>query len=119
MGQLVVMGAMLQCTTGTAPSTLIVTPEKMTNASVLPAANIMDYIPMKNIVPFGTCNILTSAALGVPTPCVPAVVAPWVPGSPTVMVRGMPALNNMSKAVCTIGGMISINMAGQMTVNVP
>jgi len=119
MGQIVVLGAMMQCTTGTAPSTLIVTPEKAVTAGKVPAANIMDYIPMKNIVPFGTCNILTAAALGVPTPCVPAVVAPWAPGSPTVLVRGIPALNNMSKAVCTIGGMISITSAGQFTVNVP
>ncbi|MEL6765203.1 MAG: PAAR-like protein, partial [Cyanobacteria bacterium J06607_6] len=62
---------------------------------------------------------LTAAASGVPTPCVPAVVAPWAPGSPTVMLANFPALNNSSKAVCTIGGAISINFAGQATVNVP
>jgi 1-acyl-sn-glycerol-3-phosphate acyltransferase len=117
MPQLVVNGALLQCTTGTAPSTLIVLPKNRVNGSKVPAANIMDYVPMMNIMPFGTCNVLTAAALGVPTPCVPAVVAPWAPGSPTVMVGKLPALTNTSKAVCTIGGAISINMAGQFTVN--
>jgi hypothetical protein len=85
----------------------------------LVAANIMDYVPFVNIPVFGTCKILTAAASGVPTPCVPATVAPWAPGSPTVMVRGMPALNSTSKCVCTIGGMISIVSPGAVRMMVP
>jgi hypothetical protein len=108
MANKVAMTAMLQCTMGSAPTPLMVGDARVLNET-LSSANIMDYIPMTNIMPFGTCTVLTSAAAGVPTPCVPAVVAPWAPGSPTVLVRGMPALNSMSKCICTIGGMISIN----------
>jgi hypothetical protein len=111
MAQLVTMGAQLVCTSGTAPSALIVAVPLVTG-EVKPVANIMDHIPIANIPPFGTCNVLTAAAAGVPTPCVPATAAPWTPGSPTVMVRNMPALNNISKCTCTIGGMISITNPG-------
>lgn len=111
MAQLVVMGAQLQCTSGTAPSVLSV-PAAMITGEVKPTANIMDHVPMMNIMPFGTCNVLTAAASGVPTPCVPATAAPWAPGSATVMVRGMPALNNTSKCVCSIGGVISVTNPG-------
>ncbi|MBL8848435.1 MAG: DUF4280 domain-containing protein [Planctomycetaceae bacterium] len=111
MAQLVAMSAMMACTSGTAPSTLVVVVPTVT-AESKPAANIMDHVPMMNIMPFGTCNVLTAAALGVPTPCVPAVVAPWAPGSATVTLRGMPALNNTSKCACVIGGAISITNPG-------
>jgi hypothetical protein len=118
MGQLVVMGAMLQCSFGVAPSTLIVTPENRVMASNLPAATIMDFIPMKNILPFGMCtspaNPTVIAALGAPMPCVP-VTTPWVPGVPTTLISGKPALGNNSKCICTWGGVISINNPGQMT----
>lgn len=129
MGQLVCMGASLQCSFGAAPSSLVVTPENMTNATGKPAATIMDHVPFKNIAPFGMCSSLsnpqvaaaTSAALGVltPQPCVPATSAPWAPGSATVMIRNKPALNNSSKLMCNWAGVISINFAGQATVNVP
>jgi hypothetical protein len=107
MAQLVTMGAQLVCAQGTAPSNLIVVVPTVTG-EVKPTANIMDNVPIVNIPPFGTCNVLTAAAAGVPTPCVPAPVAPWAPGSPTVMVRNMPALNNSSTCTCGIGGAISI-----------
>lgn len=119
MGQVVVMGAMLTCTQGAAPTPLNLTPENRTNGSKLLVATIMDFIPMKNIAPFGNCKILTAAASGTPTPCVPATVAPWVPGSPTVMVAGKPALTAMSKLQCTVGGTISITSPGQATINAP
>jgi Domain of unknown function (DUF4280) len=111
MAQLVAMSAQLQCTSGTAPSVLAVLVPTVTS-EMKATANILDNIPMANIPPFGTCNVLTAAALGVPTPCVPAIPAPWAPGSATVTVRGMPALNNTSKCVCAIGGSISITNAG-------
>jgi hypothetical protein len=129
MGQLVCMGAMMQCSFGAAPSTLIVTPENMVTSVNMPSATIMDNIPVKNIPPFGVCTTqsnpavaaATAAALGVPTPapCVPVTAAPWAPGSPTVMIRNKPALNNSSKLMCTWGGVIQISYAGQTTVNVP
>ncbi len=109
MGMMVTMGAMLQCSFGAAPSSLVITPENRVTDHNTPVATIMDFVPMKNIMPFGMCNAptnpafiaATAAKLGVPTPvpCVPAITAPWVPGSPTVMVGNKPALNNMSKAM--------------------
>jgi hypothetical protein len=129
MGQQVCNGAVLQCTFGAAPSTMVVTPENLTNAASQPAATIMDHIPNKNIMPFGVCTSLanpqvasaTAAALGVltPQPCIPVTTAPWIPGALTVMIKNKPALNNSSKLMCNWAGVISINFAGQATVNVP
>ncbi len=127
MGQQVNMGAMLQCSFGAAPSTLTILPTNRVLTST-PDANIMDYVPMLNILPFGMCSSLanptvaaaTSAAMGVltPMPCIPATAAPWVPGSPTVLIGNMPALNNSSKCMCSFAGVIQIVNPGQFTVQV-
>jgi hypothetical protein len=42
-----------------------------------------------------------------------------VPGAPTVLIGNMPALNESSKLMCNWGGVIQINFAGQVTVQVP
>ena len=125
----VVMGATLQCSFGAAPSVLSVLPVNCTLNSSVPAASIMDHKPMVNIMPFGMCTSLanptvaaaTSAALGVltPMPCIPATVAPWVPGSPTVLIGNMPALSNLSTCMCTWAGVISVTNPGQVTTMVP
>jgi hypothetical protein len=119
---------MLKCTFGVAPGTLMVLPANLVLTAV-PDANIMDNKPMMNVLPFGMCQSManpmvaaaTAAALGVltPMPCIPATVAPWVPGSPTVLIGNMPALNNSSKLMCMWGGVIGINAPGQATVAVP
>jgi hypothetical protein len=54
-----------------------------------------------------------------PMPCIPNTIAPWAPGSPTVMIGNMPALNNSSKCNCIWGGVISITAPGQFTTMVP
>lgn len=128
MPKLVTMGAVLQCSFGVAPSTLVVPPKNKTLA-MTPAATIMDYIPMVNIMSFGMCMSManptvasaTAAALGVltPMPCVPVTAAPWVPGSATVMVGCTPALNDTCKCMCAYGGVISIISPGQVTTDVP
>ena len=121
MAAQVCMGATLQCSFGAAPSTLVVVdPRVMTEGP--PAANIMDHAPIVNVPPFGMCSSLanptvasaTAAALGVltPMPCVPVIPAPWAPGSPTVMIRGTPSLNNTSKCMCTWGGVIQVANPG-------
>ena len=128
MGNVVCAGAMLQCSFGVAPSSLNVLPANRVMTS-MPIANIMDNKPMVNIMPFGMCQTMsnpqvaaaTAAKLGVftPAPCVPVTAAPWAPGSPTVLVGNMPALNNSSKCMCNWGGVISITSPGQMTIQVP
>jgi hypothetical protein len=127
MPQLVTTGAMMMCSFGVAPAVLAVLPTNKTNATT-PAATIMDSIPMTNIPTFGMCMSIanptvaaaTAAALGVltPMPCIP-VTAPWVPGSPTCLIGGMPALNSTSKCMCSWGGVIQITFPGQVTTNVP
>jgi hypothetical protein len=125
----VVNTAQLMCTFGAAPSVLTVLPVNRTMVSSQPAANIMDMVPMENIMPFGMCMspsnpqvaAATAAALGVltPQPCIPVTAGPWVPGSPTVMIASQPALNNSSKCMCSWGGVISVVMPGQVTTMVP
>jgi len=93
-----------------------------------PAATIMDYVPMLNIMPFGMCSSAanptvasaTAAAWGVltPMPCIPATVAPWIMGNPQVLIGTFPALTSDSKLMCTWGGVIQILMPGQFTVKV-
>jgi hypothetical protein len=128
MGQLVCSGAMLKCSFGLAPGTLTVLPVNQVTTAT-PDANIMDNQPMVNIKPFGMCTSLanptvaaaTAAAQGVlvPMACIPLTTAPWAPGSPTVLLGNMPALNNASKLMCMAGGVIEICMPGQTTVAIP
>ena len=51
----VVDGAHLVCSFGTTPSSLVVMPTNQTQIENQFAANIMDHIPMVNIMPFGMC----------------------------------------------------------------
>ena len=125
MGLAVCMGAMMKCSFGVAPSSLVVLPANRVMVSNMPAANIMDNKPMVNIIPFGMCQspanpmviAMTAAALGVPTlaPCIPMTVAPWTPGNPVTLIGGMPGINNSSKLMCNWGGMINIASPGQTT----
>ena len=125
----VCMGATLKCTMGMAPSKLMVLPINMVNTSNVPAANIMDHIPMVNIMPFGMCQspsnpmviAATAAAMGVltPMPCIPMTMAPWAPGSVTVMLGNQPSLNKDAMLMCTWAGQISVLVEGQMTHAIP
>ena len=129
MAMQVCMGASMMCTFGVAPSTLVVLPTNMVMTDEMPDANIMDYIPMVNIMPFGVCispsnpmvAAATAAAMGVltPMPCIPVTVSPWVPGAPTVMLAMMPTLDNTSTLMCMWGGVISFVTPGEFTVMVP
>jgi hypothetical protein len=123
------MGAMMQCSFGVAPSSLVVLPTNRVMTNMVPDANIMDHIPMVNIMPFGMCTSIanpmvaaaTAAALGVltPMPCIPATPAPWVAGAPTVLLGNFPSLDNVSQLMCTWAGVITFVDAGEVTVNIP
>jgi len=125
MGLLVTSGAVLSCSFGNATSTLSVLPTNCVMVE-MPAANIVDEIPMLNILPFGMCCSLanptviasTASALGVltPMPCIPMTVSPWVEGAPAVLIGNMPALSSDSKLTCCWAGSISISFAGQTKV---
>ncbi|HWR29432.1 MAG TPA: DUF4280 domain-containing protein [Negativicutes bacterium] len=130
MGLCVCSGAILQCAFGSAPSTFMVFPSSTTTMPPsTPIANSMDNKPMVNILPFGMCSSLdnptvaatTAAAMGMltPMPCIPATAAPWLLGSPAVLIGGLPALNDSSKCMCQWGGMISVVVPGQFAVQLP
>lgn len=111
------MGAMMACSFGAAPASLIVIPPLVLGEGP-PAANILDNIPIANVPPFGMCSSLanptvaaaTAAALGVltPMPCVPVTPAPWAPGAPKTLLRGAPALDASCKLMCAWAGVIQI-----------
>jgi len=125
----VCMGAQMMCSFGMAPSSLVVLPTNEVFTNMVPDANIMDHIPMVNIMPFGMCMSpsnptvasATAAAMGVltPMPCIPNTPAPWTPGAATVMLGNFPTLDNVSQLQCIWGGMITFVTAGEVTVNVP
>ncbi len=121
MGQCVVMGAMLQCSFGLAPASLIPTPSSKVVIEKKPAATIQDVAP-SNIPTFGMCQSLanpqvaaaTSAAMGVltPMPCVPAIAGTWIPAAPKTTIGGQPALVSGSTCICSYGGQIQITFTG-------
>ena len=128
----VCMGAQMMCSFGMAPSALVVLPVgKFTFTDQMPDANIMDHVPMLNIMPFGMCMspanptvaAATAAALGVltPMPCIPATPAPWVTGavSQLVLLGNQPSLDNVSTLNCIWGGVITFVTPGEFTVMIP
>ena len=123
MGLAVCGGAMITCSFGAGPGTFNVLPANMVLTS-MPLANIMDNKPFVNIMPFPLCMsptlMIKTPAGPVPVPCLPAIAAPWTPGSPTVLIKNFPALNNASMCTCTAGmGVITIANPGQTTIMVP
>lgn len=129
MPQQVCNGATLQCAMGMAPSSLVVLPVNRVNTGNQPDANIMDHVPMVNIMPFGMCMspanpsvaAATAAALGVltPMPCIPVTTSPWVPGAATVTLGGNPTLDNTCTLMCMWAGVIQVTSPGEFTVSVP
>ncbi len=125
----VISGATLACTFGVAPSTLTVLPTNCVNCSEMPAATIMDFVPIENIAPFGMCMSIanpevaaaTAAAMGVltPQPCIPCTTSPWIPGAVTVTIAGQPALDDASMCLCMWAGEISVVFPGQVQTTVP
>lgn len=130
MGDFVVSGAQIKCDQAFPPGKAVLTvlPTGMVDAGNMPVATIMDFTPMKNIPTFGACNTeanptvaaATSAASGVhtPAPCVPAITAPWSPGSSKTDVGGLAALTKDSKCMCMWSGQITIESEGQTKASV-
>lgn len=119
----------MMCSFGMAPSSLVVLPTNRVMTNQVPDANIMDHIPMVNIMPFGMCMspanptvaAATAAALGVltPMPCIPVTPSPWAPGAPTVLLGNFPSLDNISMLTCVWGGVITFVTPGEFTVMIP
>jgi hypothetical protein len=121
-----VSGALCKCSFGVAPSPLNILPKLPIFICGLPVAVITDFVPMVNISPFGVCSSpsnptvasATAAALGVltPMPCVPAVVAPWIPSKPMIITPVGPAVCGGDSCMCMWGGLITIAFPGQAVV---
>lgn len=60
MGQQVCMGALMKCSFGVVPSSLVVLPINRVLTKT-PDANIMDHIPMFSIMSFGMCQSPSAA----------------------------------------------------------
>lgn len=126
MANLVVTGATISCSMGTAPSALVVT-SNTTVTATLTAATIMDYASIANIPGFTLCAstsnpttiAATAAASGVYTQgaCIPLVAAPWAPGATKTYIGNFAALTDSCTCTCSYGGTISITYAGQAKVS--
>jgi hypothetical protein len=120
MPKLVVHGATLRCSQGTATASLIVPPADQTLDQGHASATIADFLPIVNVPPFGLCNSpsnpqvasATAAAQGVltPQPCVPAISGPWSPGASQVDQVAKPLLTSNSTCQCTWAGIVSIEL---------
>lgn len=109
------------CSFGAAPCPLTVVSNTNTLGGGQPLAVVTDTKPV-NLSSFGMCSSManpavasaTAAALGVltPQPCVPVIASPFVPGSPTVLIKGVPVLTNDSKTFCSYAGIITITSPG-------
>lgn len=122
MHKLVVHGAMLQCSMGSAPAKLSVPPTGPAEADAKPIATVMDHRPNVNVAPFAMCKSManpqvasaTAAAMGAltPQPCVPVIPAPWTPGASVATIDGVAALTDDSKCVCAWAGQITVSQPG-------
>lgn len=126
----VTTGAMLMCSFGVAPSVLNVLPLNRVLAGGMPAANIMDFKPFLNIPPFTLCRSMANPVVAKanpgfpygtfkPQPCTPIIPAPWIPGSPTVLIGNIPAVSNNCKVMCAYAGIIQVILPGQFQTMVP
>lgn len=122
MPQFLTTATLLECNMGMAPIPFVAdelpgAPKEMG----LTAATIVQFVPMKNIMPFGMCKSLanptvasaTAAAMGAltPMPCVPVTAAPWAPPSVCTKHMGIPMATASSVCVCSFGGLIKVSQA--------
>ena len=75
MGLIVCSGAMLKCSFGTAPGSMTVLPANMVQTAT-PIANIMDNIPMMNIMPFAMCQSMSNPTVAAATAAAQGVLTP-------------------------------------------
>jgi hypothetical protein len=120
MAQVVVMGASVKCAMAQPPgkASLVLVPN-MVNGTSKTVATIQDF-SITNIATFGMCttpsNPAVSAAQGAPSACIPVIAAPWSPGASTVTGGGKPALTSDSTCMCSYGGTITVEDAGQSDI---
>lgn len=125
MSNMVTQSAMLQCSFGAAPCSMVVTNDLTVQGINNFSSNIQSKTPFADISGFSMCvspsNPVISGSAGIitSTPCTPAFSAPWSPGSTTVQITSMGALNGSCMLTCSYAsGVITITNPGAMTVTV-
>ena len=113
----------MQCTMGTSKAKLTVLPDRVTDLTGKPQANISDHKSFVNLAPFGRCRSMgfpatasaTAAAQGTltPMPCMHNTPFPWMGGKMDYIIKGQPALLKSCKCQCMWGGTISLVTDGQ------
>jgi hypothetical protein len=108
MPEAVVDGAVLECSSGTAPGTLKIDHAVRANGSAV--ATVADHVPLVNIPAMGQCK-----ALGMQG-CVPNTT-PWQP-STHADINGLPMIDAGAICNCQNGGVIRIVQPGTLvTIN--
>ena len=97
--------AILCCPFGLLLSRLTIANERHVILSNNRMANISDFKPMADVMPFGICcsptNPAVISSMGCPAPCTPVISTPWTNLEPVnVLVQGMPAITNSSTLQC-------------------
>ena len=123
MAKYVSKGAKLKCSFGSDQSDLNIISEENVYLCGQKMANVGDYKPMKNIMPFGMCKSLANPTVAAATaaangklqemPCIPNTTAPWMPGKPNTYMAGLLTLIDNCKLMCNWAGVIEITDHGQ------
>lgn len=119
----VVQGAKLKCSFGDREGKLQIPTDHGIYIKEKPQANIKDFQPQVNILPFGQCSSLNNPTVKAatqanrgrlkPMPCVPNITMPWINGKADKEVGQQPALLNKSTNMCMWCGRITIEDDGQ------
>jgi hypothetical protein len=118
LADLVCTGAALQCSMGSSPATFSATSQSVVAPT---GAGTVSDTSASNVPTFGMCQSLSnpqvaaasSAGPLVPQPCSPVIVAPWSPGSTSITVGGLAALDDSCQCACAWAGTITVSSAGQ------
>lgn len=111
-------GAMLRCSLGSVPGTLVVLRPSLSADTMQAIGTVQDSRPMENILPFGTCSaaahplISTGAA-----PCIPQTNEVWTQQTPSIRYQGQAALRGDATLRCEYGGIISVIQPVHLTVS--
>jgi hypothetical protein len=108
-------GATLLCSCGTAPSLLTVAAKGVTHGRLCTSATVMDCVPLVNIPPFGGCTAAGNPLppMGVVKACVPSFSAPWSAMAPSILLHGVPVLDESATLPCAYGGVVRVINPGQ------
>ena len=100
----VVNGATLECTSGSASSTFTVSSSnaKADGEFVGVATDI-------TVGTFGTCSVLSG-------PCTPTIVGPWLTPCIFAKLNAVGIIKDSSTLVCPVGGVVSVSDPGQTSV---